>query len=37
MIIKSSRMYREAYEAIAVVILIGFSFDIATIGFGLHI
>ena len=32
MIIKSSRMYREAYEAIAVVILIGFSFDIATIG-----
>ena len=25
-------MYREAYEAIAVVILIGFSFDIATIG-----
>lgn len=32
MIIKSSRMYREAYGAIAVVILIGFSFDIATIG-----
>ena len=32
MIIKSSRMYREAYEAIAVVIFIGFSFDIATIG-----
>lgn len=25
-------MYREAYEAIAVVIFIGFSFDIATIG-----
>lgn len=32
MIIKSSRMYREAYGAIAVVIFIGFSFDIATIG-----
>lgn len=32
MIIKSSRMYREAYGTIAVVILIGFSFDIATIG-----
>ena len=32
MIIKSSRMYREAYEAIAVVIFVGFSFDIATIG-----
>ena len=31
MIIKSSRMYREAYGAIAVVIFIGFSFDIATI------
>ena len=25
-------MYREAYGAIAVVIFIGFSFDIATIG-----
>ena len=32
MIIKSSRMYREAYGAIATVIFIGFSFDIATIG-----
>lgn len=32
MIIKSSRMYREAYGAIAIVIFIGFSFDIATIG-----
>lgn len=29
---QSSRMYREAYGAIAVVIFIGFSFDIATIG-----
>ena len=32
MIIRSSRMYRKAYVAIAVVIIIGVSFDIATIG-----
>ena len=32
MIIRSSRMYRKAYAAIAVVIIIGVSFDIATIG-----
>lgn len=32
MFIKSSRMYRKAYGAIAIVIIIGVSFDIATIG-----
>ena len=32
MFIKSSRLYKEAYGAIAAVIIIGVSFDIATIG-----
>ena len=32
MFIKSSRIYRKAYGAIAAVIIIGVSFDIATIG-----
>lgn len=32
MFIKSSRIYRKAYGAIAIVIIIGVSFDIATIG-----
>lgn len=32
MFIRSSRIYRKAYGAIAIVIIIGVSFDIATIG-----
>ena len=32
MFIKSSRLYKEAYGAIAAVVIIGVSFDIATIG-----
>ena len=32
MFIRSSRLYKEAYGAIAAVIIIGVSFDIATIG-----